>query len=361
MTKREIIKTLLNKEIPERVGLNESFWPYIIPISWGAQGMPEKEDFLKRFNFDFRGAGGFSAPAPRPDLVRESVEETDEWRVSRNAWGATMKHWKSKAGTPEHVDFMVNSPEVWNKEFREAFIALDVRNSFDVPKLKQTYADAMAHEEFVTYGGLFIFEDMRRILGDLVMLESLLAEPEWITDFCTVLTNKYIDAYEFLFREIGLPDGVHIYEDLGYTMAPFASPAVHRELVHPHHKRLFSLFKDYNLPVILHTCGEFRAHIPAIIESGADCIQAIEAKTGMDIVKMAEQYKDKLCFMGNIDVRALESGDRAKIKEECLYKLNGMKAQRAPYIYMSDHSITYDVKLADFEYMQELFWENCRY
>jgi uroporphyrinogen-III decarboxylase len=118
---------------------------------------------------------------------------------------------------------------------------------------------------------------------------------------------------------------------------------------------------NLDLPIILHTCGDFRPHIESIIESGVDCIQALEAKTGMNVVKLAEQYKDRLCFMGNIDVRALESGDRKRIQEECLGKLNGMKALRAPYVFMSDHSIPPSVTVADYEFMLELFWKNCRY
>ncbi len=42
MTSRDTIKTLLAKEIPERVGLNESFWPHIVENAWGAQGIEEE-------------------------------------------------------------------------------------------------------------------------------------------------------------------------------------------------------------------------------------------------------------------------------------------------------------------------------
>jgi hypothetical protein len=61
------------------------------------------------------------------------------------------------------------------------------------------------------------------------------------------------------------------------------------------------------------------------------------------------------------DTRALESGDRDRIRGECLGKLNAMKELRAPYIYMSDHSIPPSVSVSDYEYMLELFWMNCRY
>ncbi len=360
MTKREIIRELLAKQLPDRVGLNEHFWPHIIDNAWQAQGIQPGTDFSERFNLDLKSVSWFSAPAPRSDLVAV-VEESEEWTVHRDGWGASFKTWKNKAGTPEHVGFMVTSPDIWKKDFREAFKAIRVRDHVDIEGMKARYRTAMAGESFVTYSSLFVFEELRKVIGDVTMLESLLLEPEWIHDFCSLVTDKYIAYFELLFREIGLPDGMHIYDDLGYTAAPFASPACHREMIHPYHKELFAMFKDYNLPVILHTCGDFRPHLECIIGSGVDCVQAMEAKTGMHVVTLAEQYRDKLCFMGNIDIRSLESGDRIRIKQECLAKLNGMKRLRAPYIYMSDHSIPPSVKLADYEYMLELFWGNCNY
>ena len=256
---------------------------------------------------------------------------------------------------------MVTSPEIWQKEFREQFLAIDLREHFDFAQFRNVYHKRMATDEFVTFAGLFVFEELRRIMGDVVMMESLLMYPEWIHDFNSVITDKSIEYFEMLFSEVGLPDGMHIFEDLGYTAAAFISPEMHRELVLPYHKKLFRLFKDHNLPIILHSCGDFRPHIDSIIESGVDCIQAMEAKTGMDVVTLAEQYKNKLCFMGNIDVRALETNDKDAIREECLGKLHGMKKLRAPYVFMSDHSIPPSVMVESYEYMVELFWENCWY
>lgn len=360
MTKREIIKTLLAKQIPDRVGLHEHFWPFLIPNAWEKQGLPAGTDLAKHFDLDIRSIGWCLAPDPRPDL-KATLEETDAWKITRNGWGATFKNWKSRAGTPEHMGFMCTSPDVWAAEFRDAIVGYDMRRTIDLPKFRQQYAAAMAGEAFVTYSGLFVFEEMRRIMGDQAMLEALLLEPAWIHDFNSVITAKHIEWFNILFDEVGLPDGIHIYEDLGYTAAPFASPACHRELVLPYHKKLFGMFKDHKLPIIVHTCGDFRPHIDSLIEAGTDCIQALEAKTGMNVLDLAATYKSKLCFMGNIDVRALESGNRDTIKQECLGKLNGMKALRAPYVYMSDHSISTGVSLESYRYMLELYHENCKY
>lgn len=360
MQKREIIKMLLARQRPGRVGLNEHFWPFICENAWQAQGIPTGTDFVTRFNLDIRSIAWYRSPDPRPDLAA-TLEESDDWVVKRDGWGVSVKTWKHKAGTPEHVGFTIESPEVWKREFRDAFEAIDVRTRVDLPTLRKQYAEAMAGETFITYSGLFVFEELRRVLGDVTMLESMLLEPEWIHDFCSRVTHKCMAFFEWLFREVGLPDGVHIYEDLGYTAAPFVSPACHRAMILPYHKKLFGMFKDYRLPIILHTCGDFRPHIDSLIESGVDCIQALEAKTGMNVVSLAETYKDALCFMGNIDVRTLESGNRDWIREECLGKLNGMKALRAPFVFMSDHSIPPSVRVSDYAYMLDLFWKNCWY
>lgn len=360
MTSREIIQTLLAKDIPERAGVHEHFWPFIVENGWGEQGVEKGTDFAERFDLDIANVQWFWAPEPRCDLAG-TMEETDEWIVRRDGWGSVKKEWKHKAGTPEHVGFTITSPEIWRSDFREAFLAIDLRQHVDVEGIASTLSRLKAGERFVTYSVPSVFEEMRRILGDVTMLESLLLEKDFIHEFCKAITDTDVAYFELLFSEAGLPDGIHVYDDLGYTQAPFASPDCHREMVLPYHKQLVGLFKDHGLPVILHTCGDFRPHLPAIVEAGFDCIQALEAKTGMNVVDLAGEWKDKLCFMGNLDVRAFESGDRDRIREECLGKLKGMVEQRAPYVFMSDHSIPPTVSVADYEYALGLFRENCRY
>jgi uroporphyrinogen decarboxylase len=219
----------------------------------------------------------------------------------------------------------------------------------------------MAGDRFVTMSGIAVFEELRRILGDVAMLENMAADPAFIDDFCTCITDYHLRWWQLVLTEVGRPDGIHIYEDLGYTRGPFCSPRMHRQLILPHHRRLFGLFKDHRLPLIVHTCGDFRPHLPALAEAGADCIQALEAMTGMDVLDLARDWKDRLCFMGNLDIRPFESGDRTRIRDEVTRKLEGMKRLRAPWIFMSDHSIPPTVRREDYEYALDLYRAGCRY
>lgn len=360
MSKRDVIRSLLAKEIPDRIGLHEHFWPHILENAWTAQGVPGDVDWVQRYDLDLRSLFWCCAPGPRQDLAGV-LEENDAWKTSRDAWGSTFRYWKQKSGTPEHIGFTCTSTEVWKRDFREQLRAIDPRTTLDLPRMRGQYAAAMAGQEFVTFSGLAVFEELRRILGDVCMLESLASEPEFVEDFCSVITDWHIAWWDVVLREVGRPDGVHIYEDLGYTQGPFCSPKMHRRLILPHHKRFFGFIKEHKLPLIVHTCGDFRPHLPALHEAGADCIQALEAKTGMDVVAMATEWKDRLCFMGNLDIRAFESGDRARIRDEVTYKLEGMKAARAPWIFMSDHSIPPTVREADYAYALRLYRDGCRY
>ncbi len=358
-SRRHIISELLHHRIPERVGLNEHFWPHLLENGWTAQGLADG-DFVRQFDLDYESVLWWGAPGPRPDLER-TIDQSDEWRLGQDAWGAQTRYWTKKAGTPEHVGFACTSRVAWERDFREQFLALDVRTTVDAAAVRTALAKARADDRFAVYSTLFVFEDLRRIFGDVCMLESLAAEPEWIHDFCTCVTTKHLELWDWLFREVGKPDGMHVYEDLGYTRGPFCSPRMHRQLIMPYHRELFGFFKAQGVPLVVHTCGDFRPHLPALADCGVDCIQAMEAKTGMDVVQLASEWKDRLTFMGNLDIRAFESGDRAKIREECLGKLDGMKRLRAPWIFMSDHSISPGVQLADYRYALELYREHCRY
>lgn len=56
MTSREIIRELLAKRLPERMGLNEHFWGKLPEMGWDKQGVPAGTDYVSRFGLDIRSA-----------------------------------------------------------------------------------------------------------------------------------------------------------------------------------------------------------------------------------------------------------------------------------------------------------------
>jgi uroporphyrinogen decarboxylase len=83
-----------------------------------------------------------------------------------------------------------------------------------------------------------------------------LLDPAWIHDFCQVYTEFYKKHFDYMFEKVGLPDGIWLYEDLGYKNGLFASPKVMKNLIFPYYQELVAFFHEKGLPVILHSCSQ---------------------------------------------------------------------------------------------------------
>jgi uroporphyrinogen decarboxylase len=360
MTSRERVATLLNKRIPDRMGIYDHFWSEVFyDDGWPAHGYPKGKDPVEFFDFDLVNCGGWFDTSPV--LGRNDVlEETAEWRITRDGRGAVMKQWKDRSGVPEHIGFEITTPAIW-RQYRDRLLAADRSRLGDIPGIKKNLETARARGKFGVYGNVFVFEILRGTMGDVNFLPALIEEPEWIHDFCRVYLDHFRTHFEILFKEAGVPDGMWIYEDWGFRNGLFCSPATMKEMIMPYEKALVSFFKDYGLPVILHSCGDIRKAIPLIVDAGFDCLQPMEAKAGCNVLDIARTYGDKLAYMGNIDVVQLSTNDPAKVRDEIVPKLTELRNMRIPYFFHSDHSIPPSIRYETYQLALDLFREYGRY
>lgn len=350
MTSRERMTTILAGEVPDRMAVFEHYWPETLNTVWPEQGYPAGADPMVVFDYDVQGLGWNVDTVPFRG-VHEVLEETDRHYLVRDGRGARLRYWKGKSGTPEHVGFDCTSPEAWQR-YRQPLLGFD-ETRITGDRLPEALEAAKAGERFCVMGNLHVFELMRATLGDVCMMESMLLEPAWIHDFCRVYTDLYKAHYDWIFTRIGKPDGMFIYEDLGYSNGPWTSPRIYRELIQPYHTELVGFFHDHGLPVILHTCGDVRQLFDAILESGWDCLQPMEAKAGCHVVEFADRMVEqgrRIGYMGNIDVTVLNTNDLDRITQEVASKVDALKQRGVGYCFHSDHSIPPDVNLASYQH-----------
>lgn len=386
MTSRENIQALFEKKPAERAGLHDNPWGATVE-KWVAQGYPTEkatrklkknlmedgkeverevtEEFdrpippHKHFGFDMVGCGGwYDMMALRN--VNEIEEETDEWKVVRNGMGAALKTWKNKNGTPEHIDFRMTSRDIWERDYRPHVLDID-RTRVNVEASADNLERLRNQDKWTHYGTLFIWEHMRRSMGDLCMYESLAMDPDWIRDFNRVYTDHLVGHYKILFEEAGVPDGVWLYEDLGFKERLFCSPQMLSELVFPYYAEVVEFFHSYGAKVVLHTCGFTMPALPLIVEAGFDGLNPMEVAAGNDILKAAEDYGDDLVFVGGFDKRILETHDKEIIRKEVTSFMTGMKQRGARFLFGSDHSISTNTDYEDFQYMLEVYREHMMY
>lgn len=386
---REIVDNLLRRRPAERVALMESPWADTL-AAWVAQGYPTRrvykepgEDRWRRedgrwveveeageyeepvpawehLGFDMVGVGPWIDILPWRDYS-ELVEETPEWEVKRNGAGAALKYWKHKSGTPEHIHFLMTSREVWERDYRPYLLDLDPRR-VDVPQMRKNRTLVHASGAWTHYGHMFIWESMRQSMGDVTLYESLLLDPEWVHDYNRVYTDFYKRHFAYMFEQVGKPDGIWIYEDLGYKNGLFASPKVLAELIFPYYAELVAFFHSYDLPVVLHTCGSTAAALPLIVEAGFDALNPMERKArDNDPFVFAEKYGDRLAFVGGLDARVLETNDCDLIRREVADYIEGMKARGARLVFASDHSVSTNTRYDSYRCALDTYHEHMMY
>ena len=359
----DVIDGLLRKRSAERVGLFDSPWADTLR-KWAKQGYPTNEkgepvNPADHFGYDLVSVGGWFDALPLRG-VSEMVQETDEWKVVRNGAGAAFKWWKNKSGTPEHVDFRMTSRAVWERDYRPHLLALDPER-LHVADNRAALERRRAEGRWTYFGHLFIWENMRQSMGDMCLYESLLLDPDWIRDYARVYTDFFQAHYRTLFAEAGVPDGVWMYEDLGYKGRLFCSPDVLARLIFPYFREMVEFFHSYDLPVVLHTCGLVEPALDLIVEAGFDALNPMEVKAGNDPLRIARKYGDRLALIGGLDERVLETHDRGVIERAVTGLIEGMKSAGARYVFASDHSISTNVDYDDYRWALDVYRRHMAY
>ena len=335
MTSIERISNILRRKPVDRIGLFEHFWGDT-QKKWTEQGhIKEGECLADHFGFDMVGNGPFNMVADL-DFVPETIEETEETILQRDGNGALLRRHKLHEATPEHVDFMVKERTVWGEKLKP--LLTPSKKRIDVEAFKKAKDTAAQKERFFFWSGANVFELMHPVCGHEYMLMGMALDPDWVKDMVNTYADLLVNLMEMLFAETGKPDGIWFYEDMGFKEHPFMSPQMYREIVQPGHKKTFDFAHSLDLPVIVHSCGYVEPLVPGLIEAGMDCLQVIEVKAGMDLLKLKKEFGDKIALCGGMDARNLVANNLNAINAELQEKIPAAK-EGYGYILHSDHSI----------------------
>jgi len=369
LSSKERMARILKHQPVDRIGLFEVFWRETAE-KWSAEGHFEKPEMISdHFGLDVRRTSGEITPGnlrminlvANADARDELVEETDSTRLVRDGNGALLRWNKNSSGGPEHVGFRVEDRQGWEEHILPHLLdekTYERRINVDIYRaLRQKCA---RDERFMTCGVVGAFDLMSPMCGHENLLMGLAADPDWVRRMADLYSDLTIRLLAVLFDREGLPDGLWVWDDLGYKQTPFMSTAMYRELIMPAHKKLFDFAHSRNLPVVLHCDGFVEALIPSLIEAGIDCLQPIEIKAGMDLLRIKKNFGEKIALIGGMDERVLESNDLAKVEKELISKLPGAMSGSG-YVLQVDHSVSNLVEYKTYRFFVERGLEIGRY
>lgn len=350
MNSKERITRILNHQPVDRVGIYEQFWNDTYK-KWIAEGKISKiEDLAERFDFDIMASGGINLMTD-PVFEPKTIREDDDTVTFIDGNGATLRKNKNRDGVFEHVDFQIKCKEDWEKHVKPNL--KPTLNRMAVKYYRETKEKAQREGKFLAFYSSNIFSYMTMLCGHEHLLYGMADDPTWILDMSETYSKLQCELQDMLFSKEGWPDCLWYTDDLGYKQAPFMSTAMFKELILPGYKRTFDHCHANNTPVVLHSCGFMEPFIESLIEIGLNCLQAMEVKAGMDVLKIHEKWGDKIALIGGIDARCLESNNKEEIINELDKKLSKLMTGYG-YILHSDHSISNLVEYESFEYFMKL-------
>jgi uroporphyrinogen decarboxylase len=369
LTSKERISRILKHQPVDRIGLFEVFWRETAE-KWSAEGHFEKPEMISdHFGLDVRRTGGEITPGNYRliNLVADVetadavVEETETTKVVRDGNGALLRWIKNGAGAPEHVGFGVADRQDWEAEILPRLLDETTHEKrINFAAYRETRQKCARDQRFMTCGVVGAFDTMSPMCGHENLLMGMAADPDWVRRMADLYSTLMVRLLETLFQREGLPDGLWVWDDLGYKQTPFMSTAMYRELIFPAHKKLFDFAHSRKLPVVLHCDGFVEALIPSLIEAGINCLQPIEIKAGMDLLRIKKNYGEKIALIGGMDERVLETNDLGAVERELAAKLPGAMSGGG-YVLQVDHSVSHLVEYKTYRHFVERGLELGRY
>lgn len=344
MTSRERILAAISHREADRVPMWESFWGGTIE-RWKGEGLPADADVQEFFGLDRQHTTYVDWTC---QLHSETIEETDEYVISRTADGVTSKSFKGKESTPFWSDFPLTDRASW-EELKPLMAWNDTRVNLEAAK----EAYEKNRDAFQIYMEPCVgFERYKYIMGMEGILIALAEDPDWVAEMVMATCELAVDGLEYLTGQGFEFDVGFITEDMGFRDRGFFSPRTYREVIMPAQRRFCEACHARGMQAMLHSCGYNMELVPLYVEAGFDILNPIEIKAGMDLLKLKQDFGDVLTLWGGIDVRRIADPDPAALEREIREKVPVVK-QGGGYIFSSDHSIPDNVSLERYQWMLE--------
>lgn len=357
------LKAALSRREGDRVPVSDFFWSGFMDKArekWGGD-----VDMYRKFDLDYVVVN------PNMDPVIKDFELIDrkgeDIRV-KTGFGATvlrradlaMPHfesfWVQEPGDMEK--FVIEPPDDPRRLYRpgdDQINCLGDRLVRNIPSWMERVDQYCA--DFPVFGSVCEgYEYLWRCIGTENSLYWMLLEPELFESFMERIGDFAVGLAEYQIKEAGDKlSGMYIWGDIAYVNGMLFSPEIWRRYFKPIVKRVIEACHKAGLMVIYHGCGNATPVFGDFIEIGLDGYNPLEVKAHLDAVELKKTYGGALAFVGNVDVRELESKDEARIKKEVLYKLK--TGVGGGWICQSDHSVSSGVDPESYAYMVELIRE----
>jgi uroporphyrinogen decarboxylase len=346
MTTRELWLEVMHYGEFDRVPVvHWSQWPETLQ-RWQSEGLPSDGDVRRYLGVPAHWAGVGADLDLRPAFDQETIEETDEFRIARQADGTIAKLWKNRSSIPHFIDYTFKTADDW-PEYKKRLQPDPARIPADIDR-RLAAAEASGLPVAIVTASLMGWT--RNWMGVENMSYLLYDAPECYAEIVDTLAELTCWALDQIIPRMSRPPDLGFgWEDICGRSGPLVSPHLFEKYVAPGYRRIRSCLEAHGVKLLgVDSDGLVEPLVGHWLDAGVNLQFPIEIGVwDADPFAIHKRFGRELRIVGGLNKLALERG-REAIDAEIARRVPHMRY--GGYVPMPDHLITPGVPLADYEY-----------
>ena len=314
---RERFRRTLHYQKVDRIPFFEfGYWDDTLP-RWHTEGLPpEINNEGKAYAyFGIEGWGGVPANVQLTGnpYEPETIEETDEYIVTRDGVGTIAQQNKRRTHTiPHFIEYGIKSREDWERFKPHLQPTLEGRVN---PSFYEKLADYLGAEHPICAPIGSMIGVPRNWLGFERCAMLAYDDPDLLDEIVETLCQCVVVVLEELCSYVEFDFGAG-WEDICFNSGPLLSPAVFRETIAPHMEPVMKMLRQHGIDIIFTDCdGNIQALIPLWLGVGLNCMFPYEINAGNDVVQARKEFGRDLLMLGGFDKFALLDSKEAVLAQ----------------------------------------------
>ncbi|HHV98678.1 MAG TPA: uroporphyrinogen-III decarboxylase-like protein [Clostridiaceae bacterium] len=166
-----------------------------------------------------------------------------------------------------------------------------------------------------TCGG--ILENVMMLMGYIPFSYALCEDEQLVWDMFEKIGSNHVKAIKTCLDNTDLSKvgAVVMGDDMGFNHSTMISPEDMRKYVFPWQKKVAELVHSYDLPMILHSCGNLEAVMDDLIDYvGIDAKHSFEDKI-MPVTEAKKKYGNRIAILGGMDMNFLCTSSEEEVRQ----------------------------------------------
>ena len=201
--------------------------------------------------------------------------------------------------------------------------------------------------------GFALFERAWSLRGFDQLLMDMADQPEWVEELLDRITEIQVTLAK-RFVALGV-DGGYFGDDYGAQRGLLFSPKLWRQMIKPRLARMFAVFRDAGLPVMLHSDGDIWPILPDLVDIGLTCLNPAQPEV-LEHTRLYREFGKELAFYGGISTQeVLPKVSPAEVRAATLTCIRDLAPDGTGLILGPSHRMQSDIPAENVAAMFEAF------